>query len=221
MARTRRRMAKPPRRRQRADWVYRPRLYDDAGNAFDDLGTYDPVTKSLVAGISTPQAGVLYDSHNYMTQAVATTAASNVRLARAARAEGRNPKVMRVQGMMTVRPSVWAIGSQIQLGIRFGIFEQSPDVGSLILDPEYTMWLQTIEGKDSPATMANDRKWQHERRFIRLFDTNATQFTLPFNFRVNRSLLPHECYAVYFEGSSSSVNLVLQCWFRTLVQDEG
>jgi len=60
-------MAKPPRTRRRngADWVYRSTVWDTAAGALDDLGTYTPVQKVLVAGIANANFGALYDSFNY------------------------------------------------------------------------------------------------------------------------------------------------------------
>lgn len=226
MARSKRRTFSK-RRRVAADWVYRPCLQDLAGGLIDDLGTYDFITGTLVAGPANANFHVLYDSHNHISNTMGALAAAPIReMPNAARAEATRPLIMRVQGIATIRPSAWAVGSIFQLGMRFGIFEQDAQSGSVLIDPAYSMWSAGGAGINQlrVATWANDRNWQHERRFGQAFHDNGAYFMQRFNFRVNRRIDPNECYGIYMESDTqfvSSINLLYQLWFRTLVSDEG
>lgn len=226
MARTRRRMARPPGRARRpsrrADWVYRSNTFDTAGALFDDLGTYAPQYQTLVANSSL--AGVLYDSHNYTATKVRASGAGAQFFPAVwapARAEGRRAFIHRVVGTMFVTPSNWAIGSQFQFGIRFGIFEQDAAVGAFLIDPNYNMLTAGALAIVQPALWANDRKWQHERRVHRTFTDNSTIFEYRFAFSVRRSLAPNECYGFYMENPAAETSTIAsKFWFRTLVSDE-
>lgn len=228
MAKSRRPRRFSSRRRVAADWVYRPNLIDLAGALIDDLGSYDHAGGTLVGGPTNANFHILYDSHNYLVQTKGPTLAGvgGQALPMAARAEATRPLIMRVQGTMLFKPSAWAVGSIFQLAWRFGIFEQDPQSGSILIDPSYSLWNSGNAGINQlrPATWANDRNWQHERRYGQAFHDNGAYFMQRFNFRVNRRIDPNECYGLFLESDIffvSSVNLLYQLWFRTLVADEG
>lgn len=207
----------------KADWVYRPNIYDDAGSPFDTFGTYSPWPTVLTSGQNNAEGLILYDSHNYLNKVVSF---GNIPIpfANAARAEGSRAKVIAVEGHMTVVPSAWAVGTVFQLGMRFGIFEQDAVGGFVLVDTNYNMFFQTALTQLHPAVHANTRLWQREFRRREDFIENRGSFTYRFRFRVNRFLNPNQCYAIYLESSTtnpSSVNLSLTPWFRTLVADEG
>lgn len=227
MARTRRKMRKAPgrARRPRADWVFRTDLVDPEGALNDGLGTYVFREKSLGVGTDAARAVILYDSHNRMF-ATAAGGVSNLPFAmpRASRAEGGKAFIHRVQGTIFVRPSAWTLGDRFRLGLRFGVYEQDPDTGTILIDPSYTMWHDPGNMQLSTAVWANDRNWQHERRFGTTFSDNAQMWTLPVAFSVRRSLQPHQCYAIWmesFNAGAPSTTLLLQFWLRSLVSDEG
>lgn len=220
MARSRRRMTKSPRKRgPRADWVYRPNVLDDTGAIIDPWGSYDPTTKSVTAGVANASLAVLYDSHNYVGSQIIPIA-TNAMLRAPGRAEGARASIKMVEGTLLCTPSTWAIGSQFQLGVRFGIFPQDPFDGALFVDANYSMW-QNLSQTDNIAYWANDRNWQKEDRFDEVFLENQATFKYRWRFPVRRSLKPHECYAVYFETATGSVTVNLRTFFRTLVTDEG
>lgn len=206
--------------RTRADWTYRPNLRDAVGALVDNLGTYEPTLTVLTPGVANAQARVLYDSHNYVSNMV-QIAGATVRFPSPARAEGAKARIIMVEGMIVSAPSVWAVGSTFSLGLRFGIFEQDAGVGAFLIDPAYTMWAPSLNIPQNPAYWANDKKWQHERRAVEVFTENTVRFDRRFRFRVNRTIMPHECYGIYIESQTGSVNLSNQLWFRTLVADEG
>lgn len=217
-------------RRQRvsADWVFRPNIRLADGTIIDDLGTYDPLQGTLVAGAANANFHVLYDSHNRWAAVQSLGLAPGLSLMpNAARAEASRPLILRVRGMMTLRPSVWAVGNAISVAIRFGIYEQDPSAGSVLIDPAYTLMSQGLAGVNQlrPATWANDRNWQHEKRLVFSFGDNATHWARYFNFRVNRRLDPNEAYGIFMESDAgnwvSSQTLLYQMWFSTLVADEG
>lgn len=223
MARRRRTMARPPRKRRPADWVYRPDVRDNAGNLYDALGSYTVTAKSLAAGAANAQVGVLYDSFNYMSQGIGATNVAAVTTTRAGRAEGRNPLIHRVEGTVFIIPSGWSAGTFFRMGFRFGRWTQTPDTGALFIDPEYSMYGGAVaDAKDTVAQFANDREWQHERRTMEHFTNDRPlSFVQRFRFRVNRSLNPMQCYALYMESESGSVTCNVILYLRTLVSDEG
>lgn len=226
MPRRRRTMTKSPGRRKRpADWVYRMHIRDEAGGLSDALGSYEFTFATLVAGQANSQVRILYDSFNYVNGRFPDIGGGNTPgflLPAPARAEGKNPLIHRVQGEILVRPSSWAITNAIFIGFRFGIFEQDPLSGLVLLDPGYTIINPSATSLLNPGLYANTRDWQHERRIWDVFESNTNRWHLRFNFPVRRTLKPHECYAVYAEGNgASSVNCVVGYQLRTLVSDEG
>lgn len=201
--------------------MYRMNMRDAAGALIDDLGTYDPAIMLLIPGVATANAAVLYDSHNRIADTMPTGGGVPT-MPRAARAEGSRAKIIAVEGQMIYAPSVWALGSSFRMGMRFGMFEQDAASGAFLIDPAYSMWI-TTGGTPmlNPATWANDRQWQHERRWGMSFGDNGQVFNARFRFKVNRSLQPNFCYGIFLESFAGSVNMTYQLWLRTLVADEG
>lgn len=225
MARSKRRPFRKSASRRKADWVYRGNVFDVAGGLIEDLGTYAPQTTTLTAGVGSAFGKVLYDSHNYIksAQIAQTPNLAEFFMPSAARAEGSRAKILRVQGVIMARPTTWTIGSFIRIGFRFGFFEQDADSGVALVDPLYSMFNAAGLSDQQPARWANDRAWQHERRFLAAFATGneMTTWTWRFNFPVNRSLRPDQGYFVYIETEGGSATLNVQRWLRTLVVDEG
>lgn len=220
--------------RGKADWVYRGPLGipgDPSDNDWyidQSLSTYTPVAQTVTSGPAGAFGFILYDSTNRLSILANTwdTAAgfgTVAALSRAARAEGRKPLCLRVSGQVLIRPSTWAVGSLMYFGMRVGVFEQDPSIGTLLLNADYSM-LQTTtqEWSDSPAVMANDRNWVWQRHFFRGFrsDEPAPGIMVDINVPMRRSLKSNECLALYFEGASTSVNLSVTRFLRTLVVDE-
>lgn len=212
-------------RRPRADWVFRGNIHDVTGALVEDLGTYVSSTTDLTAGEGNALGKILYDSHNYIKSAIVSAGApgSSYTFASSARAEGGRARIHRVRGSVFVRPTTWTIGSFFRLGFRFGMFEQDAVAGTILVDPLYNMWLATNATDNAPSRWANDRAWQHERREFKVFATGneTVGWNFRFNFPVNRSLRPDQCYAVYMETIVSSATLQVQRWLSTLVSDEG
>lgn len=226
MPRRRRRMARPPRTRRPADWVYRPHIRDETGSLIDNLGSYEATIQALPTGQANAQARVLYDSFNYRSaQYPLGNSAVNFAgfgLGPSAKAEGRNPLIRRVEGFVSYTPSTWAVGSSMFWGFRVGIFEQDPITGFLLIDPTYTILNATADTLTNPAIFANTRTWHYEKRVFHTFSENSVRFDTHFRFRVNRLLRPHECYAIFLENHGSiSVTTNTMWWCRTLVSDEG
>lgn len=221
MARTRRRMARPPRTRRRADWVFRNDLFDIAGAPIDQSGSYVPERSKVI----TPAAvnGTvfwLYDSHNLQNYVeFGGVGAQPIAKGMWRRSEGRQAKVLRVRGEMSFTPSVWALGSSYFLGVRFGIFQQNADSGLALLPVTYNIWgVAGFQDVDSPARYANDGAWQHQRMTIVRFNDNNATLNWTFNFAVNRSLRPNMGYGVYIETATGSVNLTVNSRLYSLVE---
>lgn len=224
MAKSRRRMSKTP-RGPRADWVYRPHIRDEAGGLFETFGTYESTEVTQGVGIPNLTQHILYDSHAYRGAEYPDQIAANtpgLMLAASARAEGAKPMIHRVQGSIWVRPSSWALGSVLWVAWRFGIFEQDPATGSVLLDSTYTILNTSANTVTGMAQWANAQPWNHERVFRSAFG-EAVSFIkeLRFNFPVRRRLRAHECYAVLSEGHATlSVNTLMSYRLRTLVSDD-
>lgn len=225
MPRRSRRMARPPRARRRADWVYRPHIRDETGAIVDGGGSYEGSFTTLVAGIAGIQFRVLYDSFNYRSTQFPDIGGLNLGgalLGSSAKAEGRNPLILRVQGKFHYSPTTWAVGSQLLLGLRFGVFEQDPVSGLVSVDPTYAMLNGTATTQTNPAAWANTRNWVREWRTFQAFASNQAVFQQYFDFKCRRALKPHECFGIWAEATSGvSTNAATQYWFRTLVADEG
>lgn len=223
MARSKRRFSR--RKSRPRDWVYRGAVFDAAAGIIDDLSTYTPFTKTLAAGVAAANAAVLYDSHNYVASTVAGGPFDSVRqrVTAPARAEASRAFIHRTEGVIILTPSTWTAGTSFRYGVRFGIFEQDAGVGAFLIDPLYSMWGGGSLYTAHPDVWANDRRWQHERRFAQTFSTSNDQamWTLRFRVSVRRSLNPNECYGIFSETTAGSATLLEQMWFRTLVSDEG
>lgn len=230
MARSRRRM--PARKaRRRADWVYRGngRQIGIGVSGFDDLGTYDGNIHTITSGVANAQSKILYDSQNYfaMLGRGGVGTASNVstipQIGRVARAEGRKPVIRAVQGTIYMEATAWAIGNLIAAGFRMGAFEQDL-TGVLSLDSGYSMWdnegVQPFTYVGNYANNGRGNAW--ERRYHHFFtSTTPSALVISVNWKGRRVLQPNECWAIYCELESTSVNARAQWWLRTLVEDEG
>lgn len=225
MARTRRRMSRTPRRARirRADWVYRPNIYDTAGAAIDSNGTYVPGASVLVGvGVALANANVLYDSANYI-QANATMAGNAPRVFPSwGRGEGVKARVHYTIGQLTWTPSTWVLGSNFFPAARIVILEQDVLTGNVIVDPTYTLWAEPTAMAISPARWANDGKWFWEKHELLSFSSGneKRRFRWTFNVPIKRTLKPNECLALWYELATGSEAGALNMICRTLVTDE-
>lgn len=204
------------------DWVYRPRLVDDEGAALDSAGSYG-ARQTITAGVGGSGGCILYDSHNFVQENVLFGLGNaSITLPSTARAEGGTAKIIRVQGTIFMTPSTWTVGTFIQLGLRFGIWEQDPNGGSIVAPAAYSLWVNNpaLGLQNIAAFWANTRAWQREFRVQWFFENNQQRWVLPFNFAVNRRLKPNECYALWTETQAGSATIELDYWLRTFVADE-
>jgi len=220
MAKSRRRMRTAP-RRGRADWVYRPSVYDEAGIIQEDLGTYEPASATLTPGPTTAFGKVLYDSHNRLTY-VADVAGVGLPYTRAGRAEGRNPLILRVQGVLHIQPTTWAVGNSYDICYRIMANEQSAVDGFMSLDTAYSAFDVIGPPMNSPAVFANSKFLIHEKRVFHAFSggNDTERKTIRFDVRMRRSLSPNFALFLYMESATGSVNVRHRRWLRTLVVDE-
>lgn len=207
--------------RPRMDWVYRPNVAAETispwvgGN--DLIGSYDENLFGESSGLNGASSRILYDSHNRIATVMRTGTGLSVPMANAARVSGRGPMMHRVQGIIYVEPTTWAIGNLIAWGWRIGVFEQDPGSGAIELDADYSMWTQSASAIPV-ASWANQRRvnlW--ERRVHYGFSDNATFTVQKLNVPLKVRLQDHECLAIYTEGEATSVNVRVQYWLRTLV----
>lgn len=224
-------------KRMKADWVYRfdTLSYDATGEVFPEsgLGTYSPAIIAISAGFENAQGHILYDSQNYMARWAAGGHANAANLAPQflsgpARAEGRRPTILAVEGVMFFIGSDWALGSELSVGCRIGVFEQDPagaTAGSLSLPPAYTMWATAATNYAENCTVwaNNGRNNAWERRPFLRYTPGAERAYIvqKVSWRGRRRLEPNECFALYTELENGSNACTQQFWLRTLVADEG
>lgn len=228
MARSKRRAFKP-RKRTRADWVYRPSLYIDDEGAVQlvNLGSYlGDRQVGLTPGINGVQTLILYDGTDFLAEStrasISQTGIQQGVLTRAARAEGKEATVLAVQGSIRVVPNGWAAGTRFDLGFRLGWFEQDDLSGLASVDPDYTMWDTGATTFETPAVMAdqktaNIRTWRIHRGF------NDTEGTIQVNiFWKGRRRSPSSKHGLmlWCETAPGSLTLNLMPNLRTLVVDE-
>lgn len=231
MARSRRRAPMRTTRRAPRDWVYRSNaaLLGVGTNANDQLGTYQELVMGHSTGVAQAQSHILYDSHDYMAEltrgGVGTGNTINAQgvLRREARAEGRKPCIHAVEGVIYVEPTVWAIGNLIALGARLGVFEQDTS-GVFLLDASYSMWTdQVLVLAEHVSKFANNRRnnaW--ERRWFMGWSDTRPFMVVKIRWRGRRYLESNECFGLFTELQSTSVNTRMQYWMRTLVSgDDG
>jgi len=225
-SRSRRKGRSFTRRKSRADWVFRNDglAFNVDGNAVftqDELGTYSPdaavVTSPSAIGL------ILYDSRNYLgTLNFGGPAGLVGAMSLAGRASARKARTHMVRGSVLVDTSSWAVNDELILGLRIGVFEQSPVNGSPQVDANYSMFDNL--GGASMAQFANQQRsnlW--ERRVVRAFsDSNqGGVFQIPIFARTPARLNDEECLALYVELDTGSVNMRFTSWLSTLVTDEG
>lgn len=232
MARSRRRPMRRTSPRRRADWVYRgnDRQIGIGISVFTSLGTYDMTVHTINSGVANAQSKVLYDSQNYFALlgrggvGTAANVSTIPQIGRVARAEGRKAVMRAVEGYLFCEPTTWSLGQVAALGMRLGAFEQDM-TGVFSLDSGFSMWENeaiqpfTYVGNYANNGRQNAREW---RRMWFFTDTGvpAARF-FRFRWTGRRVLQPNECFGIYTELGSTSVNLRTQWWFRTLVEDEG
>lgn len=229
MARTRRTVSRRRpmrRRRERADWVYRPDLFDQIGAQIESLGTYTPVSKTVGKGVENLSNFVLYDSQNRLSGMLNISPVTRDALPRAARAEGRGPLVLGCDGFVDLTTTTWGIGNILHFGLRAVVIEQDPASGFAFIAPTYSMWQQSTFNADQIAIWRNSGNIAHEVRFVRQFSTGAEQqrWMVPFRFRTRRRLKPYQAFMLLVEFADyglSSVGGVIRPFIRTLVSDAG
>lgn len=230
MATRRRKMTSRPRRK--GDWVYRSnaRVLGTGVINNDLLGSYEAVVTTVNSGIANAQTRILYDSKNYMgwlTRAgigTAPTVATTGILGGHARAEGRKPCILAVDGVILCDPTTWALGNVMALGVRVGVFEQDIS-GVLSLDAGFTMWESGAGIFDGPAAAwaNNTRANCRDIRQWQFYSDGAANpnMVVRVKWRGRRYLEGWECFAMFLQVPTTSVNMRTQCWVRTLVSDEG
>lgn len=227
MARSRRRATK--RRRERGDWVYRGGTTDETGTAdyFDAsyAGVYQALSSSGTSSVSA--ALILYDSHDWFTVMGGGlgNALSGGVMSKAARAEGRKAKMLRVQGQFSVQASTWTLGNEVRFGLRIGIFQQDPEDGGILVPAAYRMMTepgvdQIVQGTSVWADHRRMNQWEH-RHYLHFATGNEQSLrTLRINTPIRGSLNANECLALYMENAPGGVALRFQSWLRTYVVDE-
>lgn len=214
---------------RRFDWVYRGYEYDPAG----DRSTSPPPSWStnemtIVTGVPTSEALVLYDSQQHMSQQMQLRSALGafMTLPKAARSEGRQPLVKRVEGELLTRPSAWAVGNLILWAWAIMIAEQDPETGLILLPTTWSLldaaaglpFQDTSIARNERTILASGVHW-------RAFNSNSTSWTLKPSWSSERGrlLAPEQGLFLFLEASSRSVsysNMVVCPRMRSLIADE-
>lgn len=233
--RRRRTFSTPRKRRGRVDWVYRPNAptigTGTIGN--DNLGTYEYATRTLSTGVANANTLVLYDSANWfadMTRGsvgLGSIVGGMGGLGRQARASGRKPIIRAVEGVIICQPTTWALGSQMGLGVRCGVYQQSME-GPAQLDLQESMFIDNnVFPREQISWYANSvRKNVWERRYYKAFGDASTtpSIVMKVRFRCRKFLDDNEGFFLYLEspgsGIMSSVNVRYVTFLRTLVESD-
>lgn len=225
----------PRTRRPKADWVYRG-MFETPGSEppadpwvseAQGLASYTEFVGTFAAGPTSARFLVLYDSRNRLAELASTWSVAGgfnsiAMMPRAARAEGKKPLILASEGQIYLRANTWALGNIMAWGYRIGVFEQDPLTGLVVLNADYSMWNTSADWNDQVSTWANQSGWVQERRFWRTFNADFPSDTsFSYRWRGRRRLKEHECFGIYLEAESTSVNMLTQPWCRTLVSDEG
>lgn len=227
MARSRKRRSSQPKRR--FDWVYRGLATEGETWAESEslgLRSYGGPPSAANAGVANARALILYDSQNRLATLAGAGPLGGVGaglLHRSARAEGRRPLIRATQGTIYFRASTWALGNVMAWGWRLGAFEQDPNTGLLSLDAAYGMWTDAAGEPfwGDVNVFANEGRHVAERRYWRAFDSSkGSDSSFDIRWSGRRALSPEHAWALYFEVHSTSVNMVIQPWLRSLVADE-
>lgn len=212
-------------RRPKGDWVYRGHALAADGTP-DEIGSYAN-SISVGPGVANSNILSLYDSKQHLSlmtkfnMAGGGAGTPTFSLPTAARAEGSRPLILRVQGVVQVTPSAWAIGNGIRLGYRIMAVEQDAGSGSALLDNDYSMWSNL--NATQPADHANARRLNlYEKRFMEVFNASeSASWLMRFNVKLRVRLNPNEMLGLYIEHHTTSVTASHYAFMRTFVVDEG
>jgi len=220
------------RRKTPVDWVYRPTgLFSTAPGTYNGRSSLTVATNTVNQILSA--AAILYDSQDYLGVITRESFGNTSDMPKAARAEGRRARCIRVQGKILFLPANgWAEGGRWYMGVRLGWYEQDPQGGRLLVAPEYSMWEpEIVTGAfGDVALWANDRlQNMREWRLHQGYDTEKAAGFVPLHINVRlpiqRAPSSLHCLALYFEAPSTITTLVANTQFwvncRTLVADEG
>jgi len=220
----------------KADWVYRPLIGSPPGDAWGawagSLTQSVPRNDPILGTVNSGHAW-LYDSENFLQVPTQDWAALQEMLPKAARAEGRRPKVLQVEGQCHFRIGAWSTGNTTMWGVRLGWYEQDTQTGLPSIEPEYSMFEpQIVTGGlvQDVASYANDRlKNIREWTFVKAFGDSGSipiaHLTINVKFPRGRTapsanhglMLYYEC-----SGLVTPVNGGINVWtqVRSLISDD-
>lgn len=220
-----------PRRRRSgksADWVYRPNRWSLVDNQAQEArfsGTYGV---PIALPVNTLTGQVLYDSdmlagpgRSYGPINPADTSYLDVAAEARTGGSDKGALIHGVELVMSWRPSTWALGNLVWLGIRIVVADQDAQFGTAQLDPNYDLW--TNIGGDATTEIsrfANGRQNCYETRIFEQFNENSVRFDMRRYARFKRRLQAQEGLFLLLQTHPLSVNLTsLNMYCRTLVTD--
>lgn len=218
--------------RTRLDWVYRGHAYQisEPQVQADVLGTYIPHNSliSLSAGPTLAQSHILVDSADWfvdigrMGNTIPASALGPVAIGGEARPERRGALIRAVEGIIMIAPSAWALGNEVHVGVRLGVFEQDV-TGVFALDSGYSMMLDqttanqnTNVGHWANMKRSNLREWRLSDCYVS--GGGKCMWTMHIRWRGRIRLQPHECLGLYTEAASGSVETRNRYFLRTLLE---
>lgn len=210
----------------KADWVFRDNVYDESGAQTGALGSYMNLGTTLAPGVGNAFGRILYDSHNHIKSGISTLGGDFRPFGSQGRAEGGQATILATRGHISIRPSAWALGANLVVGFRIGVFEQDAGTGLILVDPTYSMFTSGANISLAASAWANSRQWVWERRFYTTFSDNAQVYNMNVRIKCRRRLKPNECWALFAEannqaGTIGSVTSTVTTWLKSLVSDEG
>lgn len=195
--------------RKRVDWVTNPRTYnpfaDQYGLTAGDGTIGIPLT--ICDQVRILQTGV----HNQQEDWTDMTWS--------AIPEGNRGSIHAVRGQVQVNvQTTFSAGDRMHLALRLAIHDQDADTLAPIIDPLYSLGLNTAFGIDA-FNQANER-FLWEQKYVKAQSaqlSNPGEFIVPVMWSGKRTVGPKQALFLMLELGDTSTSIYFSTWLRTLM----
>lgn len=196
-------------KRRRVDWVTNPRTYNPVVDTYgldENDGTIGiPLTISDQSRILQTGQWDQMESWGVMTWSAIP--------------EGNRGSIHAVRGQVQVRTQItWSAGTRLALAMRLAIHEQDAQTLAPIVDPNYSLGINTTFGQDA-FNQANER-FLWEQKYIKAQSSDLSQpneFVVPVFWSGRRSIAPNQALFLMLELGDLSTSILFSTWLRTLM----